>query len=106
MHRAADLASLVLLATVTACKTPVETPPPEPWTRPTGEIVAAPAPARSVTLSIVGTNDVHGRVDALPVFGGYLGNLRARASSTAACCSSTPATSSRGRWSRTSARAR
>jgi 2',3'-cyclic-nucleotide 2'-phosphodiesterase (5'-nucleotidase family) len=37
-----------------------------------------PTPARgSVTLSIVGTNDLHGAVDRLPILGGYLANLRA-----------------------------
>jgi 2',3'-cyclic-nucleotide 2'-phosphodiesterase (5'-nucleotidase family) len=44
----------------------------------------APAPAASggpaatgrVTISLVGTNDLHGRIEALPPFGGYLGNLR------------------------------
>jgi 5'-nucleotidase len=34
-----------------------------------------PAPAR-VTISIVGTNDLHGRLGMLPRFGGYLANLR------------------------------
>jgi 2',3'-cyclic-nucleotide 2'-phosphodiesterase (5'-nucleotidase family) len=35
-------------------------------------------PARgSVTLSIIGTNDLHGAVDRLPILGGYLANLRA-----------------------------
>jgi 5'-nucleotidase len=29
-----------------------------------------------VTLSVVGTNDLHGRLEALPIFGGYLANLR------------------------------
>ncbi len=44
---------------------------------------AAPATAREVTLSIVGTTDLHGRVFAnegrggLALFGGYLRNLRA-----------------------------
>jgi len=43
-------------------------------------VLAAPAPAdkpRRVTISIVGTNDLHGHVEALPVLGGYLRNLRA-----------------------------
>jgi 5'-nucleotidase len=43
---------------------------------------AAPRPderprASLVTLSIVGTNDLHGHVEALPAFSGYLANLRA-----------------------------
>jgi 2',3'-cyclic-nucleotide 2'-phosphodiesterase (5'-nucleotidase family) len=29
-----------------------------------------------VTISLVGTNDLHGRIEALPPFGGYLANLR------------------------------
>jgi 2',3'-cyclic-nucleotide 2'-phosphodiesterase (5'-nucleotidase family) len=41
---------------------------------------AAPAPAPAaparVTISLVGTNDLHGRIEALPPFGGYLANLR------------------------------
>jgi 2',3'-cyclic-nucleotide 2'-phosphodiesterase (5'-nucleotidase family) len=44
--------------------------------------LAAPAPAgahppsQQLTLSIVGTSDLHGRLEALPAFGGYLANLR------------------------------
>jgi 5'-nucleotidase len=38
---------------------------------------SAPPPAGRRTLSIVGTNDLHGRIAALPVFAGYLANLRA-----------------------------
>lgn len=37
---------------------------------------AAPPAERSVVLSIVGTNDLHGRVHALPLFAGYVANLR------------------------------
>jgi 5'-nucleotidase len=44
----------------------------------------APPPGRpikvregSITLSVVGTNDLHGQVDRLPVLAGYLANLRA-----------------------------
>src|SRR5262245_13849050 len=37
--------------------------------------VAAQAP-KAVTLSIVGTNDLHGRISSLPALGGYLANLR------------------------------
>lgn len=38
--------------------------------------VAAPAPTRPVTLTIVGTNDLHGHVWALPILAGYLEVLR------------------------------
>ncbi|HEX3906068.1 MAG TPA: 5'-nucleotidase C-terminal domain-containing protein [Polyangia bacterium] len=41
----------------------------------TPPVPAAP-PAARVTISLVGTNDLHGRLEALPPFGGYLGNLR------------------------------
>jgi 2',3'-cyclic-nucleotide 2'-phosphodiesterase (5'-nucleotidase family) len=37
---------------------------------------AVPSPA-TVTISVVGTNDVHGRLASLPVLAGYLANLRA-----------------------------
>lgn len=38
---------------------------------------AAPAPAPApVVLSVVGTNDLHGHLEALPLFGGYLRALR------------------------------
>lgn len=33
--------------------------------------------AGSVTLSIIGTNDLHGAIDRLPLFAGYMANLRA-----------------------------
>jgi len=38
---------------------------------------AAHAQPRAVTLSLVTTNDVHGRIQQLPLFGGYVKNLRA-----------------------------
>src|SRR5262249_34694725 len=37
---------------------------------------ACAAAGRPVTLSVVGTSDLHGHVEALPVLGGYLANLR------------------------------
>jgi 2',3'-cyclic-nucleotide 2'-phosphodiesterase (5'-nucleotidase family) len=37
---------------------------------------APPTPPARVTISLVGTNDLHGRIEALPPFGGYLANLR------------------------------
>ena len=40
------------------------------------EIPPTAPPARLVTLSLVGLNDLHGRLEALPIFGGYLDNLR------------------------------
>jgi 5'-nucleotidase len=44
-----------------------------------GAVAAAPAagsPPRTVVVSIVGTNDVHGHVDRMPELGGYVANLR------------------------------
>jgi len=38
---------------------------------------AQPGTPSGVTLSIVSTNDVHGRIQQLPLLGGYLRNLRA-----------------------------
>jgi 5'-nucleotidase len=35
-----------------------------------------PTPPARVTISLVGTNDLHGRIEALPPLGGYLANLR------------------------------
>lgn len=31
-----------------------------------------------ITLSVIGTNDVHGHIDALPIFGGFVSALRAK----------------------------
>lgn len=51
------------------------------WPAGCGPSVAArPEPIASparVTISIVGTNDLHGHLEALPAFSGYLANLRA-----------------------------
>jgi 2',3'-cyclic-nucleotide 2'-phosphodiesterase (5'-nucleotidase family) len=38
---------------------------------------APPSPRRAVTISIVGTNDLHGALDRLPLLGGFVANLRA-----------------------------
>jgi 2',3'-cyclic-nucleotide 2'-phosphodiesterase (5'-nucleotidase family) len=37
---------------------------------------AAPPAKKAIVISIVGTNDLHGHVEALPPLGGYLANLR------------------------------
>jgi 2',3'-cyclic-nucleotide 2'-phosphodiesterase (5'-nucleotidase family) len=39
---------------------------------------ADPAKPGPRVLSIVGTNDVHGRLESLPIFGGFVANLRAQ----------------------------
>jgi 5'-nucleotidase len=39
-------------------------------------ILALSAPSTPIEISIVGTSDLHGRIDKLPLLGGYLQNLR------------------------------
>jgi 2',3'-cyclic-nucleotide 2'-phosphodiesterase (5'-nucleotidase family) len=64
------LSLLSLLSLVgLACNAPHRSPPPE-------KAPSVPA-ARVITLSVVSTNDLHGRLSPLPNFGGYLDNLRA-----------------------------
>lgn len=61
----ARIAPAVTVALV-ACSSPPKPPPPTP--RPS---------AGAVTLTIIGTNDLHGAIDRLPILGGYLANVRA-----------------------------
>ncbi len=59
--------SLVPLALVCACSQPAhvpEAPPP-------------PAKPATVTLTIIGTNDLHGALERLPLLAGYIANVRA-----------------------------
>src|SRR5262245_42101111 len=42
-----------------------------------GCIAAQAEPSRDVTISVLATNDVHGRLSQLPLFGGYVANVRA-----------------------------
>lgn len=54
-------------------------PPPSPM-RVTTYASAAPSPPPAApprTLSIVSINDLHGRIEALPLFAGYVANVRA-----------------------------
>lgn len=65
---------LALAAVACAAHHPSETPP-----RPgaAGALDAAPSSERrAVVISIVGTNDLHGHIERLPTFAGYLGRLR------------------------------
>src|SRR5215470_6067736 len=60
----------VLLALIGACSSPAKphhAPLPQP----------AQKKAGAVTVTIIGTNDLHGALDRLPILGGYLANVRA-----------------------------
>jgi len=58
---------------------PVSDPTSAPINVPAQAPASAAPPARraDVTLSIVGTNDLHGALERLPLFGGFVANLRA-----------------------------
>src|SRR5262245_25533240 len=47
-----------------------------PATRADTDAGAPPRPVAPITISIVGTNDLHGHIEALPRLGGYVANLR------------------------------
>jgi 2',3'-cyclic-nucleotide 2'-phosphodiesterase (5'-nucleotidase family) len=50
-----------------------------PTTATTAATPATPAtpPPRAVTLTIIGTNDLHGAIERLPIFAGFVANVRA-----------------------------
>jgi 5'-nucleotidase len=64
----------LLVGVLVACSHPA---PPTPPTPPTPAMVPPPAAPAPVTLSIVGTNDLHGAIERLPLFAGFVANLRA-----------------------------
>jgi 2',3'-cyclic-nucleotide 2'-phosphodiesterase (5'-nucleotidase family) len=59
----------LLVGFLVACSHPA-TPPAKPE-------AATPAPRGPVTLSIIGTNDLHGALERLPLLAGFVANLRA-----------------------------
>jgi len=65
----------LLVWLLAACSSHAATPAARPVTGQT----AAPAPIKRgpITLSIVGTNDLHGALERLPLFAGFVANLRA-----------------------------
>jgi 2',3'-cyclic-nucleotide 2'-phosphodiesterase (5'-nucleotidase family) len=69
--------ALALLASVCLAACSSAPPPAAPAPRSSPAAVTAAPVAGPVVISLVGTNDVHGRIDSLPVLGGYLANLRA-----------------------------
>jgi 5'-nucleotidase len=60
----------ILLTLAVACSSPPAKPDRGP--RPTPQKKSG-----TVTLSIIGTNDLHGALERLPLLAGYIGNLRA-----------------------------
>lgn len=72
------LAGAVFLGALAAC-TPPDTPEPHrpsPSSATVQSSAAAATPAKDVIVSVVGTNDLHGRVLALPLLAGYVEVLR------------------------------
>jgi 5'-nucleotidase len=65
-----------MAALAAACSRPAATTHSIPPTSPATTPVVAP-PIAAHTLTIIGTNDLHGALDRLPLFGGYVANLRA-----------------------------
>lgn len=70
------LPMIVLLAACGAAETPAPVPTPTPPPAPAPAPAAEASPPAPVTLSIVGTNDVHGRVASVAVLAGFVDNLR------------------------------
>jgi 5'-nucleotidase len=52
-------------------------PPSQPLPSPRATRAPEPSAPKPIVISIIGTNDLHGRLGALPVLGGYLKALRA-----------------------------
>jgi 2',3'-cyclic-nucleotide 2'-phosphodiesterase (5'-nucleotidase family) len=83
--RGSWFAALLNAAAICACAACSSNPPPKPAgdvraPEPVAVVDAGGAPAQAsplVTLSVVGTNDVHGHIDTLPILGGFVSALRA-----------------------------
>lgn len=76
------LSTPALALLLASCGGPPAPPAANAHARPTALVVPTPVAAQpalpaTITLSVVGTNDVHGRLASLPVLAGYLANLRA-----------------------------
>jgi 5'-nucleotidase len=61
----------VVMALVIACSQPPQKKPPGPRVPPKPN-------AGAVTITIIGTNDLHGAIERLPILGGYIANVRAK----------------------------
>jgi 5'-nucleotidase len=66
---------LPLFALIVGCSgTPAPAPAPAP---PAPQLTKTQAPPQPIVVSVVGTSDVHGHVESLPILGGFLSALRA-----------------------------
>ena len=68
-RRAAGYIVSLVVAACVACS-------PPPKRAPAPQLAPKPKPG-AVTLTIIGTNDLHGALERLPLFGGFVANLRA-----------------------------
>ena len=75
MRRALFIVCLLIACSPAAA--PVARPMGDGSWRPVGHSQPSPAPRHAVTLSIVGTNDLHGALERLPLLAGFIANLRA-----------------------------
>ena len=67
---------LACAASVGCSSAPPAPSPDAPHAAAPARVVAAPRPG-PIEITLIGTNDVHGRIDSLPILAGYLANLRA-----------------------------
>ena len=65
---------LIAVVALWACSHPAPLPPPPP---PRVVAPVSPAAAKIRTLTIIGTNDLHGALDRLPLLAGFIDNVRA-----------------------------
>src|SRR5882762_2488416 len=75
MRRALFIVCLLIACSPPAA--PVARPMGDGNWRPVGHSDPPPAPRHAVTLSIVGTNDLHGALERLPLLAGFIANVRA-----------------------------
>ncbi len=67
------VAFCALAFVLSGCRQPTHEVKPQP--EPVGKTEASSD--RRITISVIGTNDVHGHLSRLPIFAGYMANLRA-----------------------------
>lgn len=69
----------IVLALALAACSPASNPPSPPTAPHDRSSTSAPVPSTTRTIILIGTSDLHGHLNALPVFGGYMNNLREQA---------------------------